>query len=416
MKDYWKIILIGLGIIISLSNVYALCPPVFSGAVGVWKFDNDSSVGEDYNSPSSNDMVYDYSGNLNNGTTKNGLIYNSTGGIYKGAFEFDGSDDYVDIADGGSIPTANSNITVIGWVYEHTRDTSYIDVIVSKADSVDFEGWLFGIAGDAEGEQGKLFVFQQGYTDGWTGKSTGIVPLNTWTHVAFVFDDSGNTIDFYINGVSSGSVSEFDNILTATNNAMIGIDGRDLSNYEFDGNIDEIRIYNRSFTADEINKSFNAGYKRYYCVNCSDCENALNNECYDKIYLDNDINTGGLSCIDNPQNFSNKTFDCQGNMINGTGNNFGIYLNGKDNNIIRNCMVYNFEYGIYLNFSNNNSVNSNTGNDNIFYGIYLSSFSNNNSLLNNILNNNAIGIYLESSLNNTLNNNTVMVIVKLVYI
>ena len=55
-------------------------------------------------------------------------------------------------------------------------------------------------------------------------------------------------------------------------------------------------------------------------------------------------------CINNPANFSNKIFDCQGNTIDGddSGSDYGIYLNGKSGNMIKNCVVTHFTYGIYL--------------------------------------------------------------------
>jgi len=60
------------------------------GLVGYWRFNNDSAVGEAYNGTNAS-VVYDYSGEGNNGVNYN-ATYNASGGRFGGAFEFDGSD------------------------------------------------------------------------------------------------------------------------------------------------------------------------------------------------------------------------------------------------------------------------------------------------------------------------------------
>ena len=55
----------------------------------------------------------------------------------------------------------------------------------------------------------------------------------------------------------------------------------------------------------------------FLCENCSDCINALNNNTYNFVYLNQSITNHIGTCIDNPTNFSNKTFDCQNYLIDG---------------------------------------------------------------------------------------------------
>ena len=62
--------------------------------VGYWRFDNDSSVGEMYNTSTS--VVKDYSGESNDGRA-NGANYIDIGKI-EGAFDFDGVDDYISVS------------------------------------------------------------------------------------------------------------------------------------------------------------------------------------------------------------------------------------------------------------------------------------------------------------------------------
>ncbi|MFN3528179.1 MAG: NosD domain-containing protein, partial [Candidatus Altarchaeaceae archaeon] len=143
------------------------------------------------------------------------------------------------------------------------------------------------------------------------------------------------------------------------------------------------------------------------CDSCSDCTDALNDNKCSSVKLTIDIIDHSGTCIDNPENFNNKIFDCQGHKIDGNKSSwsYGVYLNQKHNNIIKNCVITDFNFGVYLNFSSNNILTGNNANSNIWYGIYLA-FSSNNILTGNNANSNYKGIYLESSSNNTLINNT----------
>jgi len=158
------------------------------------------------------------------------------------------------------------------------------------------------------------------------------------------------------------------------------------------------------------------------CYNCTNCSAEINvASTGDIILLNSSIATiTNGTCIDFGGK-DNLTFDCQNHstFIQGPNNNnntnFGIYLNnsngGSNNNIIKNCNISQFYYGLYLSSSNNNTLTNITTNNDIS-GVYLSS-SNNNNLTNIVTNNNtgfssisSYGIYLTSSSYNTLRNIT----------
>jgi parallel beta-helix repeat protein len=93
--------------------------------------------------------------------------------------------------------------------------------------------------------------------------------------------------------------------------------------------------------------------------------------------------------------------DCQGHTIDGDGTvnmKYGIYSDGKNNNIIKNCVATDFSNssscGIYLSSSNNNVLINNTANSN-YYGIVLY-YSSNSTLTNNTANSKHYGIYLSA--------------------
>ncbi len=130
------------------------------------------------------------------------------------------------------------------------------------------------------------------------------------------------------------------------------------------------------------------------------CENDLNNDSCEIVELGNNI-TGGILF----KSFENKTLDCQGKTISG-GGGYGIYLNGKSGNIIKNCIITGFTKGIFLeNNSNNNVLENNTISGSNESGIRLSNSSQNILEGNASSFNGGDGIIITGSSNNTLIDN-----------
>ena len=75
-----------------------------------------------------------------------------------------------------------------------------------------------------------------------------VLPLSTWTHVAGTYN--GTTIRLYVNGVQVGT-SAFTGVI-GTSTGALRIGGNSLWGEFFQGQIDEVRIYNRALTAAEL--------------------------------------------------------------------------------------------------------------------------------------------------------------------
>ncbi|MDP3723212.1 MAG: LamG-like jellyroll fold domain-containing protein [Candidatus Omnitrophota bacterium] len=89
---------------------------------------------------------------------------------------------------------------------------------------------------------------------GWgVGTSSSNLPLNTWTHIVGTFD--GSTFRLYFNGVANASGA---GSLGALNNDPLTI-GTAGSCAPFGGQLDEVGIWNRALSAEEIATLYNGG-------------------------------------------------------------------------------------------------------------------------------------------------------------
>ena len=94
-------------------------------------------------------------------------------------------------------------------------------------------------------------------------KSSDIIPLNTWTHVAGVFDGQAHTLTVYVNGHASQlavAVSGVSAPFITNEPVLIGAGdlGSNVRDF-FNGGIDEVELFNRALTQAEIQSLVDAG-------------------------------------------------------------------------------------------------------------------------------------------------------------
>jgi hypothetical protein len=192
--------------------------------VGWWKFDEGTGT-----------IVYDSAGG-NNGTLVNGPVW--TAGQIDDALSFDGSDDYVAISS-FSISTNNG---AIGLWFETSADftANYGSqgYLISKDSQ--FFGYLT-VAGN--GTVPYWIVGETNLQNDYFVSIEGVVPVGVWNHIAVSFYNK--TAKTYLNGVLIQTVPVTSSSLTLTR-----IGGR--TQEFFNGTIDDVRIYNRALSAEEI--------------------------------------------------------------------------------------------------------------------------------------------------------------------
>ncbi len=206
----------------------------------------------------------------NNGTLQNGATFEA--GRVLQAFSLDGVDDYVQVADNPAASVTGS-LTIDAWVNLRAYATgSNFSPIVSKWNSLNGasnESYFLGVNKDGNayfsvsGASGVASVLSSGFNT---------VPLNTFTHIAGVFDSSARTLRLYINGVENGTVTNLEISTIADNSEPLLIGATDFGSFvnirQFTtGLIDEVDLYSRALSQSEIQTIFNAGQRRQMQAN-----------------------------------------------------------------------------------------------------------------------------------------------------
>ncbi|MBL7184918.1 MAG: hypothetical protein ISS70_01220 [Phycisphaerae bacterium] len=191
----------------------------------------------------------DSSGNNYHGTAKGGAGY--VGGKLDQALHLDGFNDYVAIRDMSYAGTDLTEVTVSAWI----RTSSPADQHIASFDRNEY--WRLQLAGEAGGPGllGWSVMTSSGQVDYGSARR---VDDGQWHHVAGVYDNG--ILTMYIDAGAETSVfggSTFGTGTTRFGFVAIGseateFDGRPNTTGYFNGDLDELRIYDRALTQAQI--------------------------------------------------------------------------------------------------------------------------------------------------------------------
>ncbi len=220
-----------LGLLVLYGSVWAQD----SGLIAHWKFDEGSGT-----------TAYDSAGD------NDGAIYGAQwiASPIDGALSFDGVGDYVNCSNDISLDFTDA-ITIGAWV---------------KRPNFGSDGLIAGKTnGDSRVAGYSLFSYTDGlefnfYSGAWPWQRTTprvTISANEWHHVVGTFD--GNNAYLYVDGNESASLAYAGNITAATGYSFhISFWRPDLPVY-FNGSIDEVVIYNRALSAEEVQQLYQSG-------------------------------------------------------------------------------------------------------------------------------------------------------------
>ena len=213
--------------------------------------------------PGSGTTWFDISGNNNHGILTNGPSFTSNG------FNFDGVDDYVSVS---TLPSLTSQYTLAAWVRLSSIRNYHILFYRGNSTSGDIEFYsstaLQSITLAHNRNNGGSFFYaaNNGSTSGSPNIGNwGAFPTNTFSH--YVLTYGGNAWRLYKDGFQIGNtIHSVSNPSVVSSTWRIGGTPNTATfttTNEWEGLIDNIRIYNRSISAVEVRELFQAQRARY---------------------------------------------------------------------------------------------------------------------------------------------------------
>jgi hypothetical protein len=215
--------------LVSIVLVLFMAGNASAGLVGYWKFDEGAGT-----------VAADSSGQGNNGTL-NGNTRWVTGQL-GGALDFDGNGDFVEVPHASSLSLTDA-ITIAAWTNMRANSSGEM-AIVSKG------GWAANDLPYELTETRGDVIFWQFYNDqGRDGCSPNSPAANEWHHIAGTYD--GQIFKCYIDGVFAEEWAYVGKMPQNTASVTIGKRSREAGTF-FDGMIDEVAIFDRALSQDEI--------------------------------------------------------------------------------------------------------------------------------------------------------------------
>ncbi|MCH8905444.1 MAG: hypothetical protein IH840_00015 [Candidatus Heimdallarchaeota archaeon] len=191
------------------------------------------------------DDSYDYSGNENHATNM-GVTF-SAGKVDNAGYFVDSEGDYLSL-NATAMPDWTSDFSIAFWMYPNGLPVSY-NHLWNIRDSVNGNWMHLTLLTSGKIEMG--IRDDVGFTS-WATSTTLIVP-DTWTYVTYTWDASETTRRIYLDSVWDVTHQHVGSYSNTANQAQIGAYN---SIHNFNGMIDEARIYSRVISQEAINQNY----------------------------------------------------------------------------------------------------------------------------------------------------------------
>lgn len=214
-----------------------------SNLIGLWKFD------EGVGSTAYNSVSEKYNGKLDNGPTW-------TDGKLGKALYFDSNDDAVEIVDSADI-AEGAVITVSVWMKPLGLNSHREIVAKHKSDNSQWQWRLEQL------QSNRLsFSVQDSKIVSAESDSLNLLDDKSWHYVAGVYD--GSAVHLYVDGAKAnsysppltGKIADYKHHI-CVGSAWAGVSCGATSVDNFYGYLDDLRIYGRALTAEEVKELFN---------------------------------------------------------------------------------------------------------------------------------------------------------------
>jgi hypothetical protein len=220
------------------------CAPPSSGLVGWWAGDG---------------VADDISGQGNNGTA---IAMSYGAGKVDQAFQMNGDTSGVVIPQSGSL--AVTSLTFTAWINPSETQPQPIMEYNGENDIVGVHLWI-----NTDGYVNVPLMLYANVRQGWALErlitAPNVILLNTWNFVGLTYDYSSGVARLYANGqmVQELNLGSYQPMTAKKfyigNRPISNLDGGGFQGSHFDGGIDEVQVYNRALSQDEVAAIFSAG-------------------------------------------------------------------------------------------------------------------------------------------------------------
>ena len=228
----------------------AVLPVAFEDLVAWYPF--RAGTGEDITAGDSRfGDTTDYSATVNGATFQaSGGVTDIQTGANSGAFDFDGTDDTLDL---GTVADSDQSLTVMTWVKPDTLSKRFMRFIAKFDGSTGPQPGDVILSMDNDGDNAEFAV---GGSTRVNINSSSPLPVNSYSHVAGRYDFQAGTSTLFVDGqpVANGSPGQAPQLSSQA--WVIGendpIDGDTF----LDGTVDDTRIYTAALSDSQMNQIY----------------------------------------------------------------------------------------------------------------------------------------------------------------
>jgi len=206
--------------------------PLNHGLVAWYPFDGNAS---------------DMSGNGNHGTVNGATLSADRHGHANKAYSFDGVDDQIIVANHSSVNFGQGDFSLISWIKYTGSDRGAL-FYKYNGNTYNNLGFVFYLV--PEIRSARLFL-----SDGVSRYDDTLLPFNLpssiWHQIGLSIN-FGSSAVLFVDGVSQGILQISDTVGSIDNTNPLLIGSNDINSEFFNGSIDDIRIYNRALSSEEV--------------------------------------------------------------------------------------------------------------------------------------------------------------------
>lgn len=213
-----------------------------SGLIGQWLFTGNAN---------------DDSGNSNNGTVYGASLTTDRFGNLNSAYSFNGTTNYISIPSTSTLTTFTNGQSISVWVKISVLPTNGKEnIIIDKRDNSNKYYQVFlSDYGNAD-----VAVYRYAQSGAVSSQGNNInfssLPINQWFNLTYTTDLT--TTKCYLNGVLFNTFVAYSTIASNSNPLLIGKSNQSFSSDSpFAGSLDDIRIYDRELSQNEVLAIYN---------------------------------------------------------------------------------------------------------------------------------------------------------------